>query len=150
MHDYYSILGVSKKATPDEIRTAYRTLSRTVHPDKVAQGEGLAKLINEAYGTLKDPVKRAAYDRAAGGDNVREMPRPGAGPSPADAEEMARRCFRPDGQIDFLGVLGVMAQALPPDYKQHLERRVHPILDALGFQGPKGYQPPRGKGKKRA
>jgi curved DNA-binding protein len=59
--DYYSILGVSKSASQEEIKKAYRNLVMEHHPDK---GGDHAKFsaINEAYETLKDPAKRAEYD----------------------------------------------------------------------------------------
>ncbi len=64
--DYYSILGVAKTATPEEIKKAYRKLAVKYHPDK-NQGEKASeekfKEINEAYDILKDDQKRAAYDR---------------------------------------------------------------------------------------
>jgi len=60
--DYYSILGVPKTATEKEIRKAYKTQSMKHHPDRGGDEEQFKK-INEAYSTLKDPQKRAAYDR---------------------------------------------------------------------------------------
>lgn len=64
--DYYSVLGVAKSATDDEIKKAYRKLAMKYHPDK-NKGDKAAeekfKEINEAYETLKDPQKKAAYDR---------------------------------------------------------------------------------------
>lgn len=64
--DYYSILGVAKGANEDELKKAYRKLAMQYHPDK-NQGDAAAekkfKSINEAYDVLKDPQKRAAYDR---------------------------------------------------------------------------------------
>ena len=59
--DYYSILGLSKNANQDEIKKAYRSLAMKHHPDRGGDSTTLQK-INEAYATLKDPQKRAAYD----------------------------------------------------------------------------------------
>lgn len=64
--DYYKILGISKTASDDDIKKAYRKLAMQYHPDRNKgdkASETKFKEINEAYETLKDPQKKAAYDR---------------------------------------------------------------------------------------
>ena len=63
--DYYKTLGVERNATDDAIKKAYRKLARKYHPDvsKEPDAEAKFKEVAEAYETLKDPEKRAAYDQ---------------------------------------------------------------------------------------
>lgn len=68
--DYYEILGVDKKASADELKSAYRKLAKKYHPDlytnaseaEKKNAEAKFKEINHAYDVLSDPQKRAAYD----------------------------------------------------------------------------------------
>ena len=64
--DYYEILGVSRDASPDEIRKAYRKMAHKYHPDKTGGDEAARekfKEVSEAYDTLKNPQKKARYDQ---------------------------------------------------------------------------------------
>lgn len=63
MKDYYQILGVSKSATKEEIKKAFRKLAHQHHPDKDGGNEAKFKELNEAYQVLGNPKKRQQYDQ---------------------------------------------------------------------------------------
>lgn len=67
--DYYAILNISRNATDDEIKKAYRKLALKYHPDKnkSPEAEEKFKLIAEAYEVLSDKKKRSAYDKYGDG-----------------------------------------------------------------------------------
>ncbi len=75
--NYYDILGVSKDASPDEIKSAYRSMAKKYHPD-INKEEGAAekfKEVNEAYEVLSDPTKKSNYDNygSASGPNPNDF-----------------------------------------------------------------------------
>jgi len=81
--DYYATLGVSREASADEIKRAYRKLARKYHPDvsKESDAEARFKELGEAYEVLKDPEKRTAYDQLGANWKAGQefRPPPGAG-----------------------------------------------------------------------
>lgn len=82
--DYYEVLGVSKTASQDELKKAYRKLALKYHPDRNkgnAEAEQKFKEISEAYGVLSDESKRAQYDQL-GPDAFEQAQAGGAGGNP--------------------------------------------------------------------
>jgi DnaJ-class molecular chaperone len=92
LEDLYDVLGVTSKASAEDIKKAYRRLARERHPDRDPNNpcaEEEFKRLGEAYSILSDPVRRAQYDRGdidAAGRRRRGGPKPGAKPDGADVE----------------------------------------------------------------
>ena len=102
MHkDYYKTLNINRNATQDEIKKAFRKLSKTHHPDKGGD-ESTFKELSEAYDTLSDGDKRAKYDRG-GEDPFAGFGRHRGGPNMDDIvnnffNQRARQPQRPKGR----------------------------------------------------
>jgi curved DNA-binding protein len=95
--DYYATLGVPRDAGAHDIKKAYRKLAHKYHPDvsKEADAEEKFKEIGEAYETLKDPEKRAAYDQLGTHRSGQDF-RP-----PPDWQEHFGRRFGEEGSFSF-------------------------------------------------
>ncbi len=85
--DYYELLGVTRDASSSEIRSAYRTLAKAMHPDAGGTA-GAFRLLREAYDTLTDPELRADYDR---GDEYEPDYEPEYEPEPPPPPVRTRR-----------------------------------------------------------
>ena len=97
--DYYEVLGVSRAATADELKKAYRKLALKLHPDKNPgdkKAEEGFKEITEAYDVLQDPEKRKAYDQF-GHFGAQAGFRPGGGPNPFEGFARAGASGNPFG-----------------------------------------------------
>ena len=79
--DYYDILGVSRAASEEEIKKAYRRLAHKYHPDKPGGNESKFKEINEAYQILSSREKRSQYDRFGSAFDQSSGFRPGDAPN---------------------------------------------------------------------
>lgn len=128
--DYYAVMGVDRTATQDEIKRAYRKLARRYHPDvsKEDDAERRFKEVGEAYEVLRDPEKRAAYDRLG-------------------ADWKAGQDFRPppgwDTGFEFAG--GDFAGADRGDFSDFFES----LFGRGGFRGATGARPGQHPGRMR-
>jgi len=106
--DFYEVLGVDKKATPDEMKSAYRKLALQYHPDRnpgKAEAEEHFKEVTEAYEVLSDPQKREQYDRFGPEGMGAGAGAPGAGGMGFDISDALRAFMREFGGRGGLGSL---------------------------------------------
>jgi DnaJ domain len=96
--DPYELLGVSRDATPGDVQQAYRRAAQTSHPDRTPSDSGAADrfaALATAYATLRDPRRRAAYDRAHPQLTVQPTARPPKPPVSAILPLMSRHPVDP-------------------------------------------------------
>ncbi|MFN8052017.1 MAG: DnaJ domain-containing protein [Acidimicrobiales bacterium] len=87
---HYTILGVSRHASSEEVRVAYLNLARALHPDRLVDAapaerrlaERRMREVNESYEVLRDSARRTDYDRALRAEERPARPRPEAQPAP--------------------------------------------------------------------
>ncbi|GAA3105024.1 hypothetical protein JOF29_005419 [Kribbella aluminosa] len=87
--DHYEVLNVERSASAAEIKSAYRKMALQVHPDQGGNA-ALFRLVQEAWTTLSDPSKRAAYDRSLAGHATQPPPRQPAPEPPRQPEPPPR------------------------------------------------------------
>lgn len=136
--DFYKTLGVSRDASPEEIKKAYRRLARELHPDRNpedAQAEERFKDVSTAYGVLSDPEKRKLYDEF-GEMGLRE----GFDP---EAYRTATQGFGGAGGFDFGDLFGAAARGRGRGGATQFEFNLEDLF-GMGGAGPGARVPRRG------
>ena len=153
--NFYQILGVAQKATPEEIRAAYLKLAHRYHPDKTGgdkPAEEKLKGINEAYDTLKNPEKRKQYDQELQGPREFRFDRgfEGAGGFTTGAggfrpEDLASAGFGGFEDLfgSILGGLGGRARRAGPEPGNNVEVGLTVTLREAALGGSKRIRIPR-------
>ena len=116
--DYYQVLGVTRAASADEVKRAYRKLARKFHPDvsKEKNAENRFKEVQEAYEVLRDPDKRAAYDQLGRDYRPGQQFRPPPDWSQRFGHSGSQRFSDLNGFSDFFSSLfGGAADGPPPE-----------------------------------
>jgi DnaJ-class molecular chaperone len=129
--DFYSVLGVSENANPDEIKKAYRSLSLKYHPDRNQGNVEKAKVfqkINEAYETLSDNEKKNEYDMCRKNPFMRMNSMGGHGGEEMDINNLFANLFF--GGMPGPGGMhgpGIFAGGFPPGANIHIFRNGVPV-----------------------
>lgn len=122
--DYYQTLGVSKQATPDEIKKAYRKLASQHHPDKGGDTAMFQK-IEEAYRILSDPQKRKEHDNPSNPFNFQDF----------GSEFPGGFHFNVNGFEDFFGQMFNQRQPQNPHRQQVYRTAINVTLEQAYFGG---------------
>jgi hypothetical protein len=86
---HYEVLGVAPTAPTSEVRRAYVALARRHHPDRDGGDADSMRAINDAWATLRDPARRASYDRAIGGGPTPPAPvAPARSAAPSELDDL--------------------------------------------------------------
>lgn len=119
--DYYQVLGVERNATQADIKKAYRKLAHQYHPDvsKSADAEEKFKNVAEAYATLKDPEKRAAYDNLGPHSQGEEFV------PPHQWQEHFHETPADFNDVDLADLLAAFAAAQRAGGREHAQRPLH-------------------------
>jgi curved DNA-binding protein CbpA len=156
--DYYALLGVTPTSSPEEITHAFHRLARKYHPDVNPHDSGADerfKLVNEAYQTLSDPVRRAQYDQESASSQFT----PGSMSSPAENDPAKRVVVHqksvviPEGDVEEIvsnltSALGDTASSIADelrgalrDFAAQLDQVARTASDNPGHRGRQGSPP---------
>ena len=111
---YYQVLQILPDAAPAEVEAAYRRLARQYHPDlnKAPDATGRMQALNEAYAVLRDPRKRAAYDRMRAAVPAPRQ-RPAPAPPPAEPPPPPRKNF--EHELELANIRARLLELNGPD-----------------------------------
>jgi curved DNA-binding protein len=120
--DYYQVLGVAHDASTDDIKKAYRKLAHKYHPDvsKADGAEEKFKEVAEAYATLKDPEKRAAYDALGSHPQGEDFT-----PPPQWQSHFSDGGTADFSDVDLSDLLAAFAAARQADARERAKRPLH-------------------------
>ncbi|MGG5752457.1 J domain-containing protein [Zafaria sp. Z1313] len=130
---HYEVLGISRTATPADIKSAYRRAARATHPDHGGDPAEF-RLVSLAYQTLSDAGARARYDRSYGGTSAYARPSSDAGASYRSTAEPAER-RRPSATDPTRFVPAFEDGRVPVLEKATAERRIHGAPRKRGIFG---------------
>jgi len=142
MADLYETLGVKRDATDAELKKAYRKLAMENHPDRGGDQNRFAEISN-AYETLKDPQKRAAYNRFGTADSQQQQ---------ANQGPFGFSFNQNQGPFDFDSIFEMFGQRMGPQGRRaQMDARISIIIDldlamrggkqAFGIGTPQGHHP---------